>query len=388
VLAVGLVLFVLSLPFTGLEPLWSQTKQTTPILLVCILGAFLLVNATIGPEEEEARPAWLRHSAMALAAVMLPLGIVAAISIGKRIGQYGFTPDRLWAVVFVVIALATGLLYLAAIARRRLGWAADVRRANIGLALGVCGIALLLALPLLGFGAISARDQVARLESGKVSAEDFDWVALRFDFGPAGEREAARLARSGADAKARSLAARILKRAHRYEAFGFQEAAKQAARPRKVTVLPNAAPVPASLMEALFRAGETFSDRGICARDGDCLLRWQPGSTVAIAILDPCGPDPRRRDKSLAECEVSTQLLEASGKGWKEVSAYPSGNAYSKEQIRAQRAAVTAGAIEVREVRARQIFIGGKPAGILLSPPEPSQPAAQRQQSGSAQPAK
>ena len=28
--------------------LWSQTKATTPILLTCVLGAFFLVNATVG----------------------------------------------------------------------------------------------------------------------------------------------------------------------------------------------------------------------------------------------------------------------------------------------------------------------------------------------------
>ncbi|HYW14736.1 MAG TPA: DUF4153 domain-containing protein, partial [Allosphingosinicella sp.] len=48
ILAAGLVLFVLALPFTGLEPLWEQTRATTPILLVCILGAVVLINAVIG----------------------------------------------------------------------------------------------------------------------------------------------------------------------------------------------------------------------------------------------------------------------------------------------------------------------------------------------------
>jgi hypothetical protein len=52
----------------------------------------------------------------------------------------------------------------------------------------------LLALPLVNFGGISARQQVARLDAGKVSAEDFDFTALRWDFGDAGREVLDRLA--------------------------------------------------------------------------------------------------------------------------------------------------------------------------------------------------
>ena len=61
ILALGLVLFVVALPFTGMGPLWSQTKATTPILLVCVLGAVVLINAVVGNgAEEEATSPLLR----------------------------------------------------------------------------------------------------------------------------------------------------------------------------------------------------------------------------------------------------------------------------------------------------------------------------------------
>ena len=44
-------------------------------------------------------------------------------------------------------------------------------------------------LPILNFGAISTSDQLARLKSGAISAEEFDFSALRWDFGEPG-REA------------------------------------------------------------------------------------------------------------------------------------------------------------------------------------------------------
>ncbi len=118
VLAVGLALFVAALPFTGLQPLWDQTEATTPILLACIVGAILLANAVIGNADEEAGSRTLRAAAVALVLVMAPLAFVAALSTSKRIGQYGLTPDRLWACVFVLAAASFALAYLYALVAR------------------------------------------------------------------------------------------------------------------------------------------------------------------------------------------------------------------------------------------------------------------------------
>jgi hypothetical protein len=95
----------------------------------------------------------------------------------------------------VIVAVAYGVAYWAGLVRGfRKDWAARLRDANLHLAAATCVLALVLALPLFDFGAISARNQVARLESGRVSAEEFDFTALRWDFGDAGRRALARLA--------------------------------------------------------------------------------------------------------------------------------------------------------------------------------------------------
>lgn len=169
ILAAGLVLFVLALPFTGLQPLWDQTRATTPILLACVVGAVVLINAVIGSgaAEDEARPRIVRWAAAALAAVVLPLALVAAVSTGKRIAQHGFTPDRLWAAVFIAITVAGAAAYLFALLRGRAGWPALLRTLNLRIAIGICLVALFLALPIVSFGAISTRDQVARLKWAK-----------------------------------------------------------------------------------------------------------------------------------------------------------------------------------------------------------------------------
>jgi hypothetical protein len=133
-----------------------------------------------------------------LALAVLPLTVFAAVSLGTRVAQHGLSPERLWGLVAVAAATAYGLAWLVAVVRgwRSGAWRERVRHANLHLAVLVSAIALFLALPILDFGAISARQQLARLESGTVSAEDFDYDALRWDFGSAGRRALARLAKS------------------------------------------------------------------------------------------------------------------------------------------------------------------------------------------------
>jgi len=96
-----------------------------------------------------------------------------------------------------------------------------VRKATFHFALVVCGLAVLLALPILDFGAISTRNQVARLERGTVPVDQFDFAALRWDFGEPGRRALRRLAKSG-NAQIAELAQTALAQASRTYA-GYED---------------------------------------------------------------------------------------------------------------------------------------------------------------------
>ncbi|MET0307938.1 MAG: DUF4153 domain-containing protein [Sphingomonas sp.] len=209
VLAIGLALFLLALPFTGLQALWDATSASTPLLLAFAAGALVFANAVIGADAtEEPRGLPFRYAAMVLAAVILPLGALAAAATGLRIGQYGYTPERLWAIVFVTIACLWGASYLVALVRGRMDWVQRVRPANLVLACLVCAFGLALATPLVSFNRISTADQVARLESGRTSPEQFDWRALALDFGAPGRAAIERL-RHSANPRVRARAANI-----------------------------------------------------------------------------------------------------------------------------------------------------------------------------------
>jgi hypothetical protein len=346
VLGTGLALFLVALPFTGLDALWDATKSTTPILLGCIIAALILSNAVIGDGPEDvADDRALRWGATALALVILPLAVIAAIATALRVGQYGFTPDRLWALTFVAIACAYGIAYLAAVIRRRQGWADAARPANLGLAFVLGGIALFLATPILSFNAISTRDQVARLETGRIAPEKFDWAALAFDFGEPGRRAVRRLAASHRPDVAR-LAGKAASADNRWSLTIDQGAAARATRlDRHLRILPRQVPLPVGLREKLadFQACGSYAEQ-------PCTVLWQPGRREAIAISGDCAAGAHA---------CTAARLRFDGKAWQ--IGDPPPPHWTAARRTAVAAALARGEIEVRTVQRRQVFIGGIP---------------------------
>lgn len=341
VLGAGLLLFLLSLPFTGLAPLWQATKSTTPILLACVIGALILANAVLGdgPEEEARHPA-LRYGAMALGIAMLPLAAIAAVSVGLRVGQYGLTPSRLWALLFVGIACFYGLAYGAALVWKRRGWAGAVRPANLALAIGLCALALLLSTPLINFGALSTRDQVARLESGRIAPEKLDWAALAFDFGPAGKQALARLKAEGSTAAIRAKAADTLRRKSRWEVTDARDREDVA---RKIRVFPAGATLPPALRT---RIAEVWQCRG----DARCAVHLLPGGKEAALLW--CGG-------GASGCYPGASLFQLRDGKWVEA-----GNAARpRNRLDKSKTLIESGRFEIRTITRRQIFLGDTPIG-------------------------
>lgn len=369
VLGVALILFIMSLPFTGLNNLWEATKSTTPILLACVIGALILANAVIGHgSDDEAKNPVLRWSALALGVAILPLAMIAALAMGLRLDQYGLTPDRLWGLVCVVFAVGYGLIYFVAAVRKRLDWAPMIRRDNIRLAFATMAVALLLATPLVGFNAISASNQVARLKSGKVTVDKFDWAALAFDFGAPGKRALAGLQQSTVPAIA-NRAAEVAKAEDRYQVIREDRSRQEAAAlAPKLRVLP----VPVALPEGL-RAKVAEYDACGGSSTTMCIVLYRAGAAEAWAIQAGCFflPTPAKPAKS-ADGDVvsptgeylacSPQRFVLTGDKWATPTVNPVQPA-DKTTAPARKAALDAGQIEVRAVRRRQLFIGQEPVG-------------------------
>ena len=346
VLAGALVLFLLSLPLTGLKELWESNVPATPMLLTAGAGAFALANAVLGDGrqgEEDGRSELLRWSALGLVAVILPLAIVAALSIGQRIGQYGWTPERIWGVLAVVVAAAYGIAAWWSIARRRAEFDQALRPLQTKLAIGLCGAALFLALPIVDFGAISASSQIERLENGKVKPEEFDWRAMAYDFGPSGRSRLSTMAKSG-PAELRKLADAALK-ADRYEVEPAVEAATHEAVIEKyLRVFPEGAQIPDGLRQVVARSR-------FC-RERPCVLTIVDERRALLADAPEMG-----------EPQTLRIGLRSNGE-WNEYDNWNTLDA--PVATTGPKPDVAKGKVELREVKRRQLFIDGKPVGDVF----------------------
>ncbi|MBB3033473.1 DUF4153 domain-containing protein [Alteriqipengyuania lutimaris] len=197
-LAFAIMVFLGAVVVSGPSVLWDATDSATPVLLAIAIGAYVLANAVLRDRDADmVGGAALKWSGYALALGILPLTVFAAISTGVRIDQHGLSPERLWALASVGVAVAFGLAYFVdALVGARGSWGERLRASNLRLAMATAIFALFLALPMLNFGTIATSDQLARLKSGAISVEEFDFSALRWDFGEPGRNALARLVKS------------------------------------------------------------------------------------------------------------------------------------------------------------------------------------------------
>lgn len=341
-LAVGLLLFLASLPFTGLAPLWAATRATTPIVLSCVIAALVLANAVVGDGREPTAPAVLRAGAFGLGLASLPLALIALASVSSRIDQHGLTPDRLWALSFVGVATAYGVGYVAALAWPRRGWDRRLRGANLWLAVGLCGLTLLLATPLLDFGAWSARNQQTRLLSGAVPPEEFDWAAMAYDFGPAGRRALEQLAATAPSEVLRTQAADALAAVSRRELVERLAARTRRLSLAAITVVPEPVQPPPALLSQL---------RGQCGDQRRCVLYYTPDADVAVFA------------QGCETCPISVSLVRRTGETW---GYEVTGCGLPTSGLPASRRTggdLATGPVEIRSVDRRQLFVGGRPVG-------------------------
>jgi hypothetical protein len=206
VLAVMLV-FLIALPIRGLDGLFEGLSPAL-LLLAMVGGGVSLVSIAIDRSDDEAAESpVIRHSARGMALALPVLAGIAVWSIWLRVGQHGWSPERLFLAVIAGLGLAYGVVYAVAVLRGA-GWMGRIRQGNLGLALAIIAVAALWLTPLLNAEAISARNQLARFEAGKTAVADLDLRALE-QWGKPGERVLAVLAERAKEPGQEALAARL-----------------------------------------------------------------------------------------------------------------------------------------------------------------------------------
>ena len=172
------VLFLGALPFTGLRPLW-ETGNGTALLLW--LNAFVLfsVNAVYQTGRSTPYPPVI-HRALCPGIALLPvLSALALYGLSLRVGQYGWSVERCWALTVCALLAMFSAGYAWSIVRRRGGWPQSLGRVNRTLGWVVLALMLLVNSPLLDFRSISLASQFRRVDTGEIDLRNFDFHYAR-----------------------------------------------------------------------------------------------------------------------------------------------------------------------------------------------------------------
>ncbi|MGO3058960.1 MAG: DUF4153 domain-containing protein, partial [Halomonas sp.] len=276
--ALIILLFFAVLPFTGLQPVWD-TGSASSILMALMLTLLLFFNVvfhqTHGPSPY---PTWLRRVIL-LAVVLLPVGsVLAAWALWLRIDQYGLSLDRLWAALLQALTAAFTLSYSVLLLWRRRAALPALQRANVGLALLVAIVLIVVNTPLADMRQWVAEHQVKRLLDGRTTAEAFDVDYLRFQLGQPGALALQTLVESEFSQSQPELARRIelsLKQTERWSQEPLVDTQELNDVAQQFKASPNGASLPEPLLNLLVEQNST------------CLSQTEPCQTLQVSSDTP-----------------------------------------------------------------------------------------------------
>ncbi|HTQ13179.1 MAG TPA: DUF4153 domain-containing protein [Rhizomicrobium sp.] len=188
--------FLVTLVFTGLEPLWA-TRRAAAGLLWASAALVILINAAYQNGEQE-RPFLLRLSGAIAAFALTPLALLAAYALWLRVGQYGWSVARLATLYCTIVAAAYAAGYgiSAALGFARRGREPLLERTNILVSVLVLAILGSLFTRFTDPEKLAVDDQVGRLRDGRIRADDFDFYYLGREGGRYGLRALEKLSKA------------------------------------------------------------------------------------------------------------------------------------------------------------------------------------------------
>lgn len=281
-------LFLAALPFRGLSGLFGSLSSAGVLMAVAITGISLVSVAADRSDEDATASPTIRTSARLMALFLPLLGGLAVWAIAIRVGQYGWSPDRVAGMTAALASTAYGLGYAGA----TLGgsaWMARLRRVNVPLALMLGATGLLWLTPAIDPQRISVQSQLARFERGEVGPDGLDLWSLREDWGRAGASALAVLTDPG-HPRADEIDDRLAQLAEAEDRYTFEATLPPAARAVLVegiladlVVRPAGATLPPGIMDRV-PAPELRRWREACGRRTPA---GHPGCVAVLADLLP-----------------------------------------------------------------------------------------------------
>lgn len=278
--------FLGSLPFISLAPLWRTHFATTLLLTAAGLLIFF-INCCYQGGAAEQTPSKVKRFATTIAALeLLPLVALAAWALSLRVGQYGWTVQRITAAAVVVVAICYAVGYASAVVRSTV-WMKRIEVTNVLTAYVIVGVVLALYSPVADPSRLMVANQLDRLMSGKVHPDVFDFAALKYDGARWGATALSQLSQikdvpdaeviNKRSAEAISSQNRLLTQLH-----AILDKPEKAAE--RILVYPAGRALPAN-----------FFDGGAMAMSGSalpvCLTPAFPKCVVRFVALSPGGPE-------------------------------------------------------------------------------------------------
>lgn len=325
------VLWVAFLPVTGLAPLLATRSAAFTLLWFAALAVLFLNCAWQDGEDDPLYSHWLRKLLAPAWLTLLFVTGIAGWALWQRIAQYGLTEDRVWAVFVWLLAAGYALGYSLSLfpswwrpswrARFSGRWMPTVGASNVVIALLALLCLALLTSPVLDPRRLGVNAQLARLASGEVAPEDFDYAYLRWETGRWGVLALKALAADSHDEASRAIAgfARIeLAKKNRWgdETGKKAQLSREEARAHLQILAASrtaAAPLPDSLVDYL--RGQTSN-----VYPSRCL---QPSRSCSVWLNDLNGdgnPDALVIVADRKGKWGETFLLTSAGNGWRQLA--------------------------------------------------------------------
>lgn len=236
IMLVVVALFLTALPLRGLSYLFGEFSSAGTLIATAILAITLISAALERDDEAAVRHRGLRAATRALALLVPLLAGLAVWAVLLRVGQYGWTPDRVLAACVAWFLLTYGVGYAAAVLGRW-GWARRIRAVNVIMALAVIAVAVLWMTPLLDVYRISTNSQIARFTQGNANLDQLALWQLEHDWGSAGQAGLRRLEALETHPEYDELIARIETLRQQTTPFQFEQAILNRAAPERAARL-------------------------------------------------------------------------------------------------------------------------------------------------------
>ncbi|MBQ0205113.1 DUF4153 domain-containing protein [Citrobacter portucalensis] len=172
------LMFILTLPFTGLEAI-SQRVSAAGLMSTLTLLLLLLIAIVREPQKEALPyPGALRYLIKCSLIVAPIYMLIAGWSLWVRIQQYGWTPERVYGVLVVVVLLVWSFGYLASILRRGRNPLVLQGPVILGVSLLALGLLVLLSSPVIDAWRISVNSHMGLYHSGKIKPDQVSLYML------------------------------------------------------------------------------------------------------------------------------------------------------------------------------------------------------------------